>query len=492
MRTLFTALLLYTCLPAYAQADSLYTRLKTNDSLLFNIGFNTCDLSQFENLISTNFEFYHDEGGITGGKQAFIASIQNGICKLPYKATRVLKEGSLKVFPLKNKGILYGAVQTGSHHFYAKEANGKERQTSTALFTHLWLLQDGKWLLSRALSYEHKAPDTLEPINENLQFTNRQETEKWMRAHHIPALGIGYIENGKIQQAVVYGKNENGSPYPNNTVFNVASLTKPVTALVALTLVNNGQWDLDEPLYKYWTDPDIATDAHLSKLTTRHILSHRSGFPNWRDKTVSGKLHFEFEPGTKYQYSGEGFEYLRKAIEAKFKTPLHILASKLVFQPLKMNDTRFFWDEKMDEKRFAKWHKSDGTSYKTYKNNTANAADDLLTTVEDYCKLMVYVMNGAGLNKDIYRQMVSEQTKTKPRQHFGLGWCVDENVRNGEDALTHGGDDIGVHTITFILPKSKQGLLIFTNCDNGTDVYIPALQHYLGAAGQEIIDIETK
>lgn len=49
-----------------------------------------------------------------------------------------------------------------------------------------------------------------------------------------------------------------------------------------------------------------------------------------------------------------------------------------------------------------------------------------------------------------------------------------------------------MHTIAFILPESKEGLLIFTNCDNGTDVYIPIIKHYLGAAGQEIIDIETK
>lgn len=158
MRTLLTALLLYTCLPAHAQADSLYTRLKTNDSLLFNIGFNTCDRSQFENLISTDFEFYHDEGGITGGKQAFIASVQNGICKSPYKVTRALKEGSLTVYPMYNKGMLYGAIQSGIHSFYEQAPGTPQKHTSTAQFTHLWLLQDGKWLLSRVLSYDHKAP----------------------------------------------------------------------------------------------------------------------------------------------------------------------------------------------------------------------------------------------------------------------------------------------------------------------------------------------
>jgi hypothetical protein len=155
MRTLITALLLSTYLPARAQADSLYTLLSTNDSLLFNVGFNTCDLSQFENLLSADFEFYHDQGGITVSKQAFIASIENGICKSPYKATRILKEGSLKVYPMYNQGVLYGAIQTGIHSFYEQAPGTPQKLTSIAQFTHLWLLQDGKWQLSRVLSYDH-------------------------------------------------------------------------------------------------------------------------------------------------------------------------------------------------------------------------------------------------------------------------------------------------------------------------------------------------
>lgn len=66
-------------------------------------------------------------------------------------------------------------------------------------------------------------------------------------------------------------------------------------------------------------DPDIADNPYVKKLTTRIILSHQTGFPNWRGNNADGKLTFEFEPGTKYQYSGEGYEYLRKALEKKFK-----------------------------------------------------------------------------------------------------------------------------------------------------------------------------
>ena len=145
-----------------AQVDTkaeLYPTLRAKDSLLFQVGFNTCNIEQFEALVSENFEFYHDQSGITSTKSAFISSTKEGLCRLAYKATRVLEEGSLKVFPLKNNGTLYGAIQTGEHRFYAKYPDREKVLTSTAKFSHVWLLENGEWKLSRVLSYDHKSPD---------------------------------------------------------------------------------------------------------------------------------------------------------------------------------------------------------------------------------------------------------------------------------------------------------------------------------------------
>ncbi|MDP4220456.1 MAG: nuclear transport factor 2 family protein [Bacteroidota bacterium] len=141
-----------------AVTSDLFKTLKTEDSLLFNVGFNTCDISQFENLVSDNFEFYHDEAGPTLSKSDFIAGIRDGLCKLPYKARRELVENSLEVYPLEKKGVLYGAIQNGRHRFYALEKDKPEYLTSTARFTHLWLLENGRWRLHRALSYDHHNP----------------------------------------------------------------------------------------------------------------------------------------------------------------------------------------------------------------------------------------------------------------------------------------------------------------------------------------------
>lgn len=159
LKTLSNILLLFSiCFGTFAQneqADALFKKLKTNDSLLFNVGFNTCDLEQFENLISNDFAFYHDEAGITDSKAKFIQDIKNGICQLDYKPQRRLIENSLQVHPLKKGSQLYGAIQTGRHEFYAIQQDGTERLTSVAKFTHVWLLENDKWKLSRAFSYAH-------------------------------------------------------------------------------------------------------------------------------------------------------------------------------------------------------------------------------------------------------------------------------------------------------------------------------------------------
>lgn len=136
----------------------LFTLLKQKDSLLFKVGYDQCDIQQFEQLLSDNFEFYHDKSGFTFSKVRFIDDVKNGLCKLPYKARRELVEKSLEVFPLTKNGTLYGAIQNGVHKFYATEKSGEEHLTSIAKFTSVWVLEQGKWKVSRVLSYDHKEP----------------------------------------------------------------------------------------------------------------------------------------------------------------------------------------------------------------------------------------------------------------------------------------------------------------------------------------------
>lgn len=143
-----------------AYNQEIFALIKGKDSLLFQIGFNQIDTVQVVKLISTNFEFYHDQHGITETQSRFIKNI-DGMRELPFKIWRVLVDGTMEVFPLyqENSQILYGAIQNGVHEFYQQIEGKAARKTNRARFTHLWIIENGEWKLTRVLSYDHKVPD---------------------------------------------------------------------------------------------------------------------------------------------------------------------------------------------------------------------------------------------------------------------------------------------------------------------------------------------
>lgn len=471
------------------KTDPLYKTIISKDSLFFSVGYNTCNIKQMESLLSDRFEFYHDKGGFEDRKN-FITDFKNGLCKSPetYQIKRVLINKSTEIYPMYKDGKIYAAIQNGDHLFYEKMGSQAEKLVGEAKFTHLWILENAEWKLKNSLSFNHHPKQTTD--NETM-FDNDQSMQNWLKENNIPALGLGIIEDEKLKQVKVFGGIKNGISAPSNTLFNVASLTKPVTAMVALRLISLGKWKLDEPLDAYWTDPDIAADPRHTQLTTRLILSHQTGFPNWRWMNADKKLNFQFDPGTKYQYSGEGFEYLRKALEKKFGKSLDQLGNELIFQPLRMNDTNYVWDQNTDESRFAIGYDKEGKAYPTVKNKTANAADDLHTTITDYGNFMVSVMNGKNLKPEIFQEMIRKQVKTKENKYFGLGFEI-YDLGNGDYALSHSGADLGTQCITIVLPNSGKGIVIFTNVDDGYKVYEKLVLHYLGKEGKKIVETETR
>jgi CubicO group peptidase (beta-lactamase class C family) len=313
------------------------------------------------------------------------------------------------------------------------------------------------------------------------------EIPKIQKEQNVPAVGIGLIENGKVKFIKVYGEHQKGSKAPINTIFNVASITKPVVGMAVLKLVNQGEWDLDEPLYHYWVDPDIKDDMRYKKITTRHCLSHSTGFKNWRRMTKSGKLEIDFEPGSKFQYSGEGMEYLKKALEYKFKKGLDELVESLIFKPFNMKDATLKWLPTTDDSRFAKWYNSKGVLYdEDYKITNVSAADDLIATVNDLSIFGIATMNHSFMNQKIYDEMIRPQVKIHNNANQGLSWTVVPGLSENNYALNHDGGDTGVATTIILLPNSKSGIIVLTNGDNGRIVCNSVVRQAI-SFGNEII-----
>lgn len=469
-------------------AETLHQILSAKDAEFFQRGFNQCDLAYLEATVSPELKFYHDRGGFQD-KKLFMQNTRQHLCSDPaHKPIRKLVAGSLRTFPLYKDQALYGAIQHGEHEFYLREPGKPDRLTGTARFTSVWLKQGGNWILSDVLSYDHQEPAVSAPEavavapNKPIAEPSAALVEALLKQHQVPALGLGLISNGKLQSVRVYGELQQGVPAPVNTLFKVASLTKPIVSLLTLRLIGAGKLSLDEKLAQYWVDPDIQADPRHLLLTPRLVLTHQTGFANWRYLEPTKKLQFQFQPGTRHQYSGEGFEYLRKALEAKFGQPLEQLAEQYVFTPAGMTDTHFYWTPAVEEQRYARNHDAKGQLLPLEKYSTANAAANLLTTVEDYSKFLLFVLAQQQAMPALYQQMQTLQVPLKTNNGVGLGWEIFSGFSTGEALLLHTGKDPGVSTAAMLFPHSGNGYVIFMNGDNNVPVLEQLLpQLYLGA-----------
>lgn len=139
-----------------AKTDSLFLALKKQDSLFFERSFNLCDLVYLDQTTHPDLVFFHDQGGMQH-KVEFMAAVKNNICgNTEQKPIRKVTPNSLAVYPLYQNGTLYGVLQTGEHDFYIREKGKADRYSSHAKFSHVWLLDNGRWLLREVLSYDHK------------------------------------------------------------------------------------------------------------------------------------------------------------------------------------------------------------------------------------------------------------------------------------------------------------------------------------------------
>lgn len=153
----FLCLLLFSANSQEAKDSKLYLDMLQQDSIFFDKAFNKCDFDYLEKTVHPEVSFYHDQGGYQDRKK-FFEQVRQNICNDPVnRPIRKLVRDSFVVFPLHNNGILYGAIQQGVHQFFRKE-NGVEKMTSIARFTHVYVLENGTWLLKEVLSFDHKSP----------------------------------------------------------------------------------------------------------------------------------------------------------------------------------------------------------------------------------------------------------------------------------------------------------------------------------------------
>jgi len=125
------------------------------DSLFWH-HFNNCEIDAMAGFVTDDLEFYHDKNGLTKGGETFLPTTRRNLCVNDnFHIRREVVAGSVKVYPLHDRGTLYGAVLSGQHVFYVLERGKEPRLDGLAQFTNLWLRTGSGWRMSRILSYDH-------------------------------------------------------------------------------------------------------------------------------------------------------------------------------------------------------------------------------------------------------------------------------------------------------------------------------------------------
>jgi CubicO group peptidase (beta-lactamase class C family) len=294
------------------------------------------------------------------------------------------------------------------------------------------------------------------------------------------SFGVATLRRGKL---VDFGDERSclsasGSP----AVFQAASLTKPIVATLALKLALRGVLNLDRPLAEFFPDGyvhrqnlfalraapvvDVVPPETLRRLTSRMLLSHTSGLPNW---AAAGPLRLLFEPGSRWQYSGEGFVLLQHVLRVLTGKRLQDLASEMLFQPLRLRHTALMLTDEI-HKSLVQGHSASG-SVKQLRFPYEIAAGSLYTTPVDYAQFLSFTLEDEPLLR-----LITEAPVAVPEVHngyWGLGWGLE--MSSDRSYIWHWGNNPGFRALAMADLQSKDAAVALS----ATELGMPAAKEHI-------------
>lgn len=291
----------------------------------------------------------------------------------------------------------------------------------------------------------------------------------------VPGLSMAVVGDGWTTRCITAGvRNARARiAVDRQTVFAAASLSKPLFAYAVLKLVDAGQLTLDTALSQH-VPGYVPGDPRAATVTVRHILSHTSGLPNWRSDEFPLKTYFP--PGQRFSYSGEGFVWLQRVVEAITGTGLETTLRRLVFEPLGINRSSYVWQPAF-ETNYADPHDADEASGTIIKPSEPNSAGSLLTTAEDFALFLKAVLSGTGLKRETARAWFDPQVRM---QDAGIAWGLGWGLEAATGTFFQWGDYDQGRFKAFAMGSRQQGcaVVVLTNGFRGMEI----MPNLIGAA----------
>lgn len=328
-----------------------------------------------------------------------------------------------------------------------------------------------------------------------------------MQEAGVPGLSVAIVRNGKLNWQKGFGMKDADTrePVDGHTVFEAASVSKTVFAYAVLKQCEKGVIGLDTPLVRYAPSPLTHADPRFDTITARHVLSHTTGFQNIRSGDDPLKIHFQ--PGSQFDYSGEGYWYLQSILshlagrenpndcgeyEAGVKicaTDIDTFLKRNLLVPFGMKASGYVWNDEF-ARHASRPHDVSGKPLPKSQPKAKDAAryaamGGLHTTSADYAKFLIEVLNpkpadAYRLNKTSHDEMLTPQIRLKEGEKvddadaWALGWAIRQ--RPTGDIILHSGGQSGFRSLTMGSVQCQSGFVMLTNSDNGGNVlFHPAL-----------------
>ncbi|WP_222943118.1 serine hydrolase domain-containing protein [Sphingopyxis sp. OPL5] len=349
-----------------------------------------------------------------------------------------------------------------------------------------------------------------------------------MRIAGVPGAAIAVVDRGMLAWSHSFGVKNilTRDPVREDTLFEAASMTKPVFAYVVMRLVDEKRLDLDTPLVAYRRPENLGDDPNLERITARHVLEHSTGLPNW----ASEPLVTSSAPGSIYTYSGEAFIWLQLVVETIMGMGLGSVMRAKLFDPAGMSHSSFGWDEaiaksavfghseppegeqvlppqptrelgdrllrvaKKRGKPIATWTYEDSvaamreTDPKTPPSThdlLVNSAGGLLMTASDYATFMALMMDRPTraaweISDTTQRAMLTPRLDVRGRDiSRGLGWELEQSPAGL--LFQHSGSNYGIFkTMGVGDPRNGRAIVVFTNAVNGNALAARILRQATG------------
>ena len=301
-----------------------------------------------------------------------------------------------------------------------------------------------------------------------------------MEKANIPGLAIAVIRNGEPIWIHGFGrKNVNTQEeITPDTVFEAASLTKPLFAYLVMKMVEKGDLDLDTPLVNYVPADYLEKKVlhHSLKfpgfrwdwfktITARMILSHSAGLPLGAH---SNPLPILFQPGTQFKYSANGYLFLQFIVEYIKKQPLEKIIDNEVFKPLGMTRSSMVWQNSYETSAAVGHNFIGETTGKFRKRVLAVSASSLYTTINDYTAFITAFLKNKGIRPDTKNKMLEPQIKINNELSWSLGFGIEKTQKG--DAFWQWGDFEIYQGYLNILREQMSGVIYFTNSSNGLSI----------------------